>query len=413
MARTSKIVNSVDVKQDEGAKFASQNVGAKFTSPKEEGRDSEILNSIKEAGTYKDFIFLSIKDLLGDKVHKKPTEIFEFPPYKVDVDAKKQKELFNDIDYDSADFDKLNELDLNVDTDTNTINSNINKEYPNQQLTIEKPKYSVTEIKQSKHDKGQFFENKAITYQDADSEDEALNEDKTSDIVRMDGSELGTLLHSFMEHYDFETDVTEFIASVGAKQCEPTTVAAVSDRHVRANACRARMDNKYAKLSAYVSNINAFLSSDLGKALKTANQNNKLYREQRFMIEMPLATVKQYMNDAAAQQDVETNQAVGADFIRPSRCEVHEHANVGAKFTSPQIIVQGVIDAFYINDNGNIILIDYKTDGLSNGKITKDQLINNYKIQMDIYEKALNQITGKKVEQRYIYSFALNEAIII
>lgn len=377
MVRTSKKVNSVDVKQDEGAKFASQNVGAKFTSPKEVGRDLETVNSIKEAGTYKDFIFLSIKDLLGDKVHKKPTEIFEFPPYKVDVDAKKQKELFNDIDYDSADFDKLNELDLNVDTDTNTINSNINKEYPNQQLTIEKPKYSVTEIKQSKHDKGQFFENKAIAYQDADSEDEALNEDKTSDIVRMDGSELGTLLHSFMEHYDFETDVTEFIASVGVKQ------------DVGANACRARMDNKYAKLSAYVSNINAFLSSDLGKALKTANQNNKLYREQRFMIEMPLATVKQYMNDAETHQDV------------------------GAEFTNPNVIVQGVIDSFYINDNGNIILIDYKTDGLSNGKITKNQLINNYKIQMDIYEKALNQITGKKVEQRYIYSFALNEAIII
>ena len=374
MPRTSKKVNDVDVKQDEGAKF---------TSPKEVGIDSETVNSIKEAGTYKDFIFLSIKELLGDKVHKKPTEIFEFPPYKVDVDAKKQKELFNDIDYDSADFDKLNELDLNVDTDTNTINSNINKEYPNQQLTIEKPKYSVTEIKQSKHDKGQFFENKAITYQDADSEDEALNEDKTSDIVRMDGSELGTLLHSFMEHYDFETDVTEFIASVGAKQ------------DVGANACRARMDNKYAKLSAYVSNINVFLSSDLGKALKTANQNNKLYREQRFMIEMPLVTVKQYMNDAAAKQDVETEQ------------------DVGAEFTNPNVIVQGVIDSFYINDNGNIILIDYKTDGLSNGKITKDQLINNYKIQMDIYEKALNQITGKKVEQRYIYSFALNEAIII
>ena len=357
MARVSKKEQSIETNEAVGGK---------------ESTGFEMLQKIKTASKYKDFIFLSINDLLGDRINQKPTDIFEFPPYKEDLVDTKQKELFNDIDYDRDEFDKLKKMGLDVDIDIKTIEKNIDKEYPNQALTTEKPKYSVSEIKQHKHDNNQIIDNKTNIYQDAESDDETLMEDKTNDIVRMDGTEIGTLLHSFMEHYDFETEVKKFI----------------SDN-----------ENRFDKLSKYISYINNFLLSELGKAIEEAKKNNKLYREQRFMIELPLADIKQYM----AKDEEDSIQDIGTN----------KNDNVGAKSTSPLVIIQGVIDAFYINDNGNIVLIDYKTDGLSSGKISREQFINNYKIQMDIYERALNQITGKKVEKKFIYSFALNEAISI
>lgn len=333
----------------------NENIELKFCEP-------EKLQKIKSANKFKDFIILSANDLFLDNLNKKPTEFFLFPPYKDNTEDKKQKDLYNDIDYDSDDFDKLKKVNFNININKNDIENNLNKSYQNQQLTTEKPKYSVSEIKQNKIDLATISTNAKSIYNDMPSDDENLNEDKINDIVRMNGTELGNLLHSFMEHYDFDTDVDNFIHNAGGET------------------------HKFIKLKEYILYINHFLSSELGKNIKNAKNNNKLYREQRFMIEVPLEEIKQYMN-------------------------VSERQNVDVKLKSPQVIIQGVIDAFYINNDGNIVLIDYKTDGLSTGKISKEKLVNNYKLQMDIYERALNQITRKTIEKKYIYSFALNEAI--
>jgi ATP-dependent helicase/nuclease subunit A len=70
-------------------------------------------------------------------------------------------------------------------------------------------------------------------------------------------------------------------------------------------------------------------------------------------------------------------------------------------------LIQGVIDLYYKNQNGNIILIDFKTD-----KLNKDELfIKKYRIQLDIYKDAIESLTGLKVEKKYIYSFYLDKEI--
>ncbi len=71
------------------------------------------------------------------------------------------------------------------------------------------------------------------------------------------------------------------------------------------------------------------------------------------------------------------------------------------------VLIQGVIDAFYYDENGDIVLLDYKTDRVENA----EELVARYKAQLDYYQEALEQITGKKVGKRYIYSFKLNEEI--
>ncbi len=70
-------------------------------------------------------------------------------------------------------------------------------------------------------------------------------------------------------------------------------------------------------------------------------------------------------------------------------------------------IIQGIIDLYYINKNGNVILIDFKTD-----KIDKDEeYIKRYEKQLQIYRKALEKLLNKKVEKSYIYSFYLDKII--
>lgn len=70
------------------------------------------------------------------------------------------------------------------------------------------------------------------------------------------------------------------------------------------------------------------------------------------------------------------------------------------------ILVQGVIDA-YFEENGTVVIMDYKTDRVK----TADELVKRYHAQLEIYARAITQITGKPVSDLYIYSFVLDREI--
>ena len=73
------------------------------------------------------------------------------------------------------------------------------------------------------------------------------------------------------------------------------------------------------------------------------------------------------------------------------------------------ILVQGVIDLFFIDKDDNLILVDYKTDYVQN----ENELIEKYKGQLDLYKEALEQSLDKKVDRMCIYSVYLNKLIEI
>ncbi len=75
-----------------------------------------------------------------------------------------------------------------------------------------------------------------------------------------------------------------------------------------------------------------------------------------------------------------------------------------------ELLIQGIIDC-YFHENDNLILVDYKTDYIFDGKI--ENTINRYKVQMSIYKEALEKITGKKVSESYIYLFNIDEEVRI
>ena len=51
--------------------------------------------------------------------------------------------------------------------------------------------------------------------------------------------------------------------------------------------------------------------------------------------------------------------------------------------------------------DGKLVLVDYKTDYVENSDI----LIRRYEAQVRYYTRALEQMTGKRVAERYLYSF--------
>lgn len=83
--------------------------------------------------------------------------------------------------------------------------------------------------------------------------------------------------------------------------------------------------------------------------------------------------------------------------------EIYEEAK------DEEILVQGIIDLYAIDENNNVILLDYKTDYVENGD--ENSLIKKYEKQLKIYKEALEKAFDLKVEEIYIYSLYLNKEI--
>ena len=75
-------------------------------------------------------------------------------------------------------------------------------------------------------------------------------------------------------------------------------------------------------------------------------------------------------------------------------------------------LIQGIID-LYFEEDGELVIVDYKTDRVNKSTAGEQELVKRYAIQLDYYAKALAQLTGKYVKEKIIYSFTLGKGIIV
>ena len=115
-----------------------------------------------------------------------------------------------------------------------------------------------------------------------------------------------------------------------------------------------------------------FLRSPLAERMAFAQEAGKLFREQPFVMGCPADEVGEGLP--------------------------HDET----------VTVQGIIDAFFIEDGG-IILVDYKTDRVREA----GELRARYRTQINLYAQALQNAFGMPVTQRLIYSSSLGEEIEI
>ena len=92
-------------------------------------------------------------------------------------------------------------------------------------------------------------------------------------------------------------------------------------------------------------------------------------------------------------------------------------SSVGCDVCGDEIIVQGAIDCCFEEDGG-FVLVDYKTDrfkGDINDTAAVDGFVESkkeeYAVQLDLYKRAIEKITGKTVKEKYLYLFSVNKAV--
>ena len=116
--------------------------------------------------------------------------------------------------------------------------------------------------------------------------------------------------------------------------------------------------------------INLFLDSDAAARMEAAAQRGELYKEQPFVLGI-------------------------------------EASRLAESFPSDEkVLIQGIIDVYFVEEDG-IVLLDYKTDAVKTGEELKER----YQTQIDYYTEALEKITGLKVKEKILYSFALNDVV--
>lgn len=115
-----------------------------------------------------------------------------------------------------------------------------------------------------------------------------------------------------------------------------------------------------------------FFESDLYKRI---SDSEKVYREKKFIIGMPPSV-----------------------FDR----------TLGKMHDEERVIVQGILDCAFEED-GEIVIVDYKTDKVSSPDVLRDR----YSGQLEIYEKAVKECLGKNVKETLLYSFTLETTVKI
>ena len=61
------------------------------------------------------------------------------------------------------------------------------------------------------------------------------------------------------------------------------------------------------------------------------------------------------------------------------------------------VLVQGIIDCWFVEEDGKIVLVDYKSN------MHTEEIRALYQMQLDLYKEALEGLTGKKVKESYLY----------
>ncbi|WP_026476628.1 helicase-exonuclease AddAB subunit AddA [Alkaliphilus transvaalensis] len=75
-----------------------------------------------------------------------------------------------------------------------------------------------------------------------------------------------------------------------------------------------------------------------------------------------------------------------------------------------ELLIQGVIDC-YFQEGEDLILLDYKSDFVLENNLW--EMKNKYESQLELYQEALEKITGKNIKERYLYLFYRDEVLEI
>ncbi|MFD2681292.1 helicase-exonuclease AddAB subunit AddA [Bacillus seohaeanensis] len=222
-------------------------------------------------------------------------------------------------------------------------------DYPFMKATNQRSKQSVSELKRLYEVRDEAASEELIRRQ----QKPVYNRPKFMQANKLSPAEIGTAMHTVMQHISFEDKPT--IASIEV---------------LLDNLVHKEILTEEQKEVINIENVIGLFNTEIGERLLNAQD---IQREIPFSMAVPV----QELNETD-----ESNET---------------------------ILVQGVIDCVFRDDKG-IVLLDYKTDGIHDRyqggfEEARPVLEKRYKVQIQLYTRALEQIWKEPVKEKYLYFF--------
>ncbi|MCY6483370.1 helicase-exonuclease AddAB subunit AddA [Clostridium aestuarii] len=171
-------------------------------------------------------------------------------------------------------------------------------------------------------------------------------------------AEKGTAMHAVMQRIDYNKELNEAEIEIQIKEL-----------------VNKELITKEQAENISIDKILKFFYSSIGKRIMNAEN---VYREVPFHIELRSTEVYKELPEE--------------------------------KYNKEYIMLQGIIDC-YFEEDGEIVLLDYKTDYVKDGNI--EIIKDKYRVQLEYYAKAIEKITNKKVKEKYLYLFYNNKEVLV
>jgi ATP-dependent helicase/nuclease subunit A len=180
---------------------------------------------------------------------------------------------------------------------------------------------------------------------------------------KITGAEKGTIVHLIMELLDFN---------------KINTIDEIKDQINTFIKKKIITERQSTVINPY--SIYKFFKSNIGQRML---KSNFVKREQAIYAQIKLKDV--YLYEDLIEED-------------------------SLNYNDESIMLRGIIDAYFEEDE-KIVIVDYKTDFVNDEN--KDEVINRYKKQLDLYSDVMKNLTGKEVKEKYIYLFGIDEGVSI
>lgn len=237
------------------------------------------------------------------------------------------------------------------------VDARLSWEYEFKEATKLPVKMSVSEIKQrwSDHDE----DTEVVAYV---KEKPANRPSFMEERQKITPTQRGTMIHNVLQHLDLD-------------KCDD---AKAIDEQIKAMVLKGKVESAVIDLIDF-NRLIEFANSPIVSRMK---KSKEVFKEQQFV------------------------------FLMNAKEIVADFANVPYE---EEIMVQGVIDCFFEEDDG-YVLVDYKTDYVptdAKRETVIEEIKERYTKQIEIYKRAIEDITGKRVRESYLYLYSANEWVTI
>ena len=250
------------------------------------------------------------------------------------------------------------------------LNQRFLYEYPYKNELELKGKMSVSEIKhhfmEAQYDQQEMDSLKPSFLESEAGLSSVIPNFAGGTVAQNAGAFYGTALHRYLELLDYS-----ILVSLANQNQEDGLLLLKEDVEHQCSMGLLSEPQKESLIQS-IRRIYEFGISELGLRMCAAHQNNKLVREQPFVM-----------------------------GLTPKEAGLSNESDA-------KILVQGIMDAYFEEDH-ELILVDYKTDHVKN----EEELVKRYYKQMELYKTALERGTNQTVKQVILYSFSLQKAVLI